>query len=272
MQVSLAVNGEQHALEIEPRVLLVDLLRERLGMTGTKVGCDTSQCGSCVVTLNGISVKSCTVLAAQADGAEVGTVEGLATNGQLNPLQQGFWQEHGLQCGFCTPGMLMSISDLLSHHNADPPVRDTHLARRQPLSLHRLPALRPGCPARRPHHRKAVNMIADTPGKQFYEEQVKYLLDKDVENLVPIDKHYHDDAVIVSFDHIVRGKDELKAFTSRDLSIGHDQRVISTDKLTETEDALMFEATVQFNHGVIKTFDALVLEAGRIRLQFTGVR
>ena len=121
MQVTLAVNGEQHALEIEPQVLLVDLLRERLEMTGTKVGCDTSQCGSCVVTLNGISVKSCTVLAAQADGAEVGTVEGLATNGQLDPLQQGFWQEHGLQCGFCTPGMLMSMSDLLSHHNADPP-------------------------------------------------------------------------------------------------------------------------------------------------------
>ena len=121
MQITLGVNGQQHALEIEPQVLLVDLLRERLKMTGTKVGCDTSQCGSCVVTLNGISVKSCTVLAAQADGAEVVTVEGLATNGQLDPLQQGFWQEHGLQCGFCTPGMLMSMSDLLNHHNADPP-------------------------------------------------------------------------------------------------------------------------------------------------------
>jgi aerobic carbon-monoxide dehydrogenase small subunit len=121
MQITLAVNGQQHSLEIEPQVLLVDLLRERLELTGTKVGCDTSQCGSCVVTLNGISVKSCTMLAGQVDGAEVETVEGLATNGQLDPLQQGFWQEHGLQCGFCTPGMLMSMSDLLSHHNGDPP-------------------------------------------------------------------------------------------------------------------------------------------------------
>jgi aerobic carbon-monoxide dehydrogenase small subunit len=120
MQVSLAVNGVQHVLETEPQVLLVDLLRERLKMTGTKVGCDTSQCGSCVVSLNGISVKGCTMLAVQADGAEVRTVEGLATNGELHPLQQAFWEEHGLQCGFCTPGMLMSISDLLSHHNADP--------------------------------------------------------------------------------------------------------------------------------------------------------
>ena len=113
-------------------------------------------------------------------------------------------------------------------------------------------------------------MIADTPGKRFYEEQVKYLLDKDVENL--IDKHYHDDAVMVSFDHIVRGKDELKAYYTQFLKSVTIERVISTDKFTETEDALMFEATVQTNHGVIKTFDALVLESGRIRLQFTGVR
>ena len=113
-------------------------------------------------------------------------------------------------------------------------------------------------------------MIADTPGKRFYEEQVKYLLDKDVENLV--EKHYHDNAVIVSFDHIVRGKDELKAYFTQFLRSVTIERVISTDKFTETEDTVMFEATVQTNHGVIKTFDALVLEAGRIRLQFTGVR
>ncbi len=115
-----------------------------------------------------------------------------------------------------------------------------------------------------------VKMVVDTPGKLFYEEQVKYLLDKDVESLV--EKHYHDNAVIVSFDHIVRGKEQIKAYFNQFLNSVTIERVISTDNFTETEDTVMFEATVESNHGVIKTFDALVLESGRIRLQFTGVR
>jgi len=271
MQVTLAVNGEQHVLEIEPQALLVDLLREHLEKTGTKVGCDTSQCGSCVVTLNGMSVKSCTVLAAQADGAEVGTVEGLATNGQLDPLQQGFWQEHGLQCGFCTPGMLMSMTDLLSHHNADP--APSEIRTWLDGNLCRCTGYQ-NCVRAVQHAARIinspVNMVADTPGKLFYEEQVKFLLDKDVEDLV--EKHYHDHAVLVSFDHIVRGKDELKAYFNQFLGSVTIERVISTDNFTETEDTLMFEATVESNRGVVKTFDALVLESGRISLQFTGVR
>jgi hypothetical protein len=113
-------------------------------------------------------------------------------------------------------------------------------------------------------------MTADTPGKRFYEEQVKYLLDKDVENLV--EKHYHDNAVMVSFDRIVRGKDELKAHFNQFLNSVTIERVVSTDNFVETEDTVMFQATVESNQGVIKTFDALVLESGRIRLQFTGVR
>jgi len=111
--VHITVNGVPHTDEIEPRTLLVQYLREHLGLTGTHVGCDTSQCGACTVHLNGKAVKSCTVLAVQADGGEVLTIEGLAKDGELHPLQKGFWEMHGLQCGFCTPGMIMAAADLL---------------------------------------------------------------------------------------------------------------------------------------------------------------
>jgi aerobic carbon-monoxide dehydrogenase small subunit len=111
--VRLTVNGVRHELDVEPRLLLVHLLRERLGLTGTKVGCDTSNCGACTVHVDGDAVKSCTVLAVQADGAEVTTIEGLAPADGLHPLQAAFWENHGLQCGFCTPGMIMAAADLL---------------------------------------------------------------------------------------------------------------------------------------------------------------
>lgn len=112
-KITVKVNGKEYTSEVEGRTLLVHFLREQLGLTGTHIGCDTSQCGACVVIVNGDSVKSCTLLAVQANGAEIKTVEGLATDGQLHPLQEGFWERHGLQCGFCTPGMLMSAYDLL---------------------------------------------------------------------------------------------------------------------------------------------------------------
>ena len=116
ISITLTVNGEEHEAEVEPRLLLVHLLREQLGLTGTHVGCDTSQCGACTVQLDGLSAKSCTVFAVQADGAEVKTIEGMATDGALHPLQEGFWEEHGLQCGYCTPGMIMAAADLLAHN------------------------------------------------------------------------------------------------------------------------------------------------------------
>ncbi|MBA2629576.1 MAG: (2Fe-2S)-binding protein [Thermoleophilaceae bacterium] len=121
VHVQVTVNGEQRAMEVEPRLLLVHLLRDTLGLTGTHVGCDTTNCGACTVHMNGEAVKSCTVLAAQADGAEVTTIEGLAPkgNGALHPLQEAFWEHHGLQCGFCTPGMIMAAADLLQR-NPDP--------------------------------------------------------------------------------------------------------------------------------------------------------
>ncbi len=114
--VSITVNGVQQTREVEPRVLLTHFLREELGLTGTNIGCDTSQCGSCTVLLDGQAVKSCTVLAVQADGSSVTTIEGLAQNGTLHAVQQGFWEKHGLQCGFCTPGMIMTAVDLLNRN------------------------------------------------------------------------------------------------------------------------------------------------------------
>jgi len=114
--ISMTVNGKTYKGEVEPRTLLVHYLRDQLNLTGTHIGCDTSQCGACVVLMNGQSVKACTVLAVQADGAEVTTIEGLANDGQLHPLQEGFWEKHGLQCGYCTPGMIMSAYDLLQQN------------------------------------------------------------------------------------------------------------------------------------------------------------
>ena len=121
--VSMTVNGEAVSGDVEGRTLLVDFLRQNLALTGTHVGCDTSQCGACVVHVNGASVKSCTMLALQADGAQVTTIEGMAKNGELHPIQAAFKEHHGLQCGFCTPGMVMSAADLLQR-NKNPSEHD----------------------------------------------------------------------------------------------------------------------------------------------------
>ena len=117
-RVALTVNGTRHELELEPRELLVYVLRDRLRLTGTNVGCDTSSCGSCTVLLDGQSVKSCTLLGVQADGAEITTIEGLASDGELHPVQQAFHENHALQCGFCTPGMVMAAVSLIDHGEA----------------------------------------------------------------------------------------------------------------------------------------------------------
>jgi carbon-monoxide dehydrogenase small subunit len=116
MNISVTVNGTTHQDDVEPRLLLVYYLREVLGLTGTNVGCDTTSCGACTILLDGESVKSCTVLAVQADGADITTIEGLATDGELHPMQQAFRENHGLQCGFCTPGMVMAAISLLNEH------------------------------------------------------------------------------------------------------------------------------------------------------------
>lgn len=117
MEVSMTVNGRTVSGNVEPRTLLVHFLRENLRLTGTHVGCETGYCGACTIHLDGVAVKSCMVLAVQADGAEVTTIEGLASNGELHPVQEGFWERHGLQCGFCTPGMIMTSVALLEDNN-----------------------------------------------------------------------------------------------------------------------------------------------------------
>ncbi len=116
-EITISVNGKSETHTVEGRELLVDFLRERLSLTGTHVGCDTSSCGACTIHMNGQAVKSCSILAAQADGAEVTTIEGLASNGALHPLQEGFNEEHGLQCGFCTPGIIMTAADFLQNNS-----------------------------------------------------------------------------------------------------------------------------------------------------------
>jgi len=116
MDVAITVNGKRRKAQVEPRTLLVHFLREHLNLTGTHIGCDTTQCGACTILLDGQAVKSCTVFAVQADGCEVTTIEGLATNGELHAMQKGFWEEHGLQCGFCTPGMIMAGVHLLNQN------------------------------------------------------------------------------------------------------------------------------------------------------------
>jgi len=117
-KIALTVNGKRRAADVEPRLLLAHFLREHLRLTGTHVGCDTTQCGACTVLIDGRSAKSCTIFAVQADGAEITTIEGLAADGKLHPLQEAFWQEHGLQCGFCTPGMIMTAVALLAQNPA----------------------------------------------------------------------------------------------------------------------------------------------------------
>jgi carbon-monoxide dehydrogenase small subunit len=124
-EVSITVNSVTHTRGVEPRLLLAHFLREELGLTGTNIGCDTSQCGACTVLMDGMTVKSCTILAVQADGSSITTIEGIAADGKLHPVQEAFWEKHGLQCGFCTPGMIITVVDLLNNnpHPTDEQIR-----------------------------------------------------------------------------------------------------------------------------------------------------
>ena len=116
MEITVTVNDTSYTKDVEPRMLLVDFIRDMLGLTGTNIACDTTQCGACTIHMDGMAVKSCTVLAVQADGSNVTTIEGLATNGELHPMQQAFWDQHGLQCGYCTPGMIMAATKLVENN------------------------------------------------------------------------------------------------------------------------------------------------------------
>ena len=270
MQISMTVNSRPHSGDVEPRLLLVDFLRDSLGLTGTKVGCDTGQCGSCTVMLNGTSVKSCSKLAVQADGADLQTVEGLAHNDQLNALQEGFWERHGLQCGFCTPGMLMSLTDMLGS-NSDPD--EAEIRRWLDGNLCRCTGYQKVVEAVQFALQKTsspIHMIVDTPGKRLYESQVRYLIAGDADGLV--DDNYAPDAVVASFDFQVKGHDALKAHFRNYMRWVQIKEVISTDKFTETDDGLSFEATVRTNRGVARVYDVFTLRDGKVIYHFTGLR
>ena len=270
MQISLTVNNKPHSADVEPRELLVDFLRDDLGLTGTKVGCDTGQCGACTIMLNGVSVKSCSLLAVQANGGDLTTVEGVAQSGQLNALQEGFWERHGLQCGFCTPGMIMSMTDLLQH-NASP----DEAAIRHGLegNLCRCTGYQKVVEAVQYAVAKTtspIRMLVDTPGKKFYENQVRYLVAGDADKLV--DDNYHPDAVVASFDFTVKGHEALKAHFRNYMRWVQIKEVISTDNFTETQDGVSFEATVRTNRGIAKVYDVFVIKDGKITYHFTGLK
>ncbi len=269
MQVALTVNGQPRSAEVEPRLLLVDLLRDTFGLTGTKCGCDTGHCGACTVLLNGAAVKSCMVLAVQADGAAVTTVEGIARDGRLSALQEGLWERGGVQCGFCTPGMVMTLTDLLEHspHPTPEQIR-AHMAGnlcrctgyQNIVSAVQYAVAKTSSP---------VHMIVDTPRKKLYEDRVRLLMAGDVERLV--EEHYHEDAVLVSFDFVVRGRQALKEHFRNFVKWVSIKEVVSTDRFVETEDAFFYEATAVTNYGVGRVYDCYHLRDGKIVYHFTGV-
>lgn len=275
MRIAMTVNNQEQRGEVEPRTLLVDYLRDDLGLTGAKIGCDTGQCGTCVVMVNGQSVKSCLMLAAQADGAEVLTVEGIAGPGQMTRLQEGFQQRHGVQCGFCTPGMVVVLNELLKK---SPPSFKGGPAEAE------IRAALEGVMCRCTGYQNVVGavryaveietspvkMICDTPAKQFYCQQVEYLIAGDADRLV--EANYNDGAVLTAAEWTVRGKDELKKHFRNYLKWVKIQEVLSTDKFVETDNTVLFEATVRSNHGVVKVYDTFVLRDGKIDYHFTGVK
>jgi aerobic carbon-monoxide dehydrogenase small subunit len=268
--INLSVNREARHAVVEPRTLLVDLIRQSLGLTGTKVGCDSGVCGTCTVLMDGAAVKSCTILAAQADGADVLTVEALASDGQLNPLQEAFHEKHGLQCGFCTPGMLMSITALLQRcpNPCEAEIRQAlegNLCRCTGY-LNAVRAVeRAVLKARSP-----IKMIADTPARRFYQRQVAALLAKDIDGLV--DGSYHPDAQLMTPDVVVVGQDALRQHFREFLSFMTIEEIESTDKFVESGNAVMWEATVRVSTGRVHVYDAFVLDDGKARYHFTGVK
>jgi carbon-monoxide dehydrogenase small subunit len=270
MEISLSVNEQLYSADVEARLLLADFLRDELNLTGTKIGCETGQCGACAVLLDGVSVKSCLMLAVQANGRAVTTVEGLNRDEKLNLLQEGFRERHGVQCGFCTPGMLVSLTDLM-HRNPNP--GETEIRNALEGNLCRCTGYQNVVRAvlyALEKFRSPVCMIVDTPGKEFYQRQVEFLISKDVDRLV--DENYNENAVLTSSDFIVRGKPALKEHFTNYFKWVTIKEVKSTDIFVETDNTILFEATVESNYGPAKVYDAFVLRDGKIDYHFTGVK
>jgi carbon-monoxide dehydrogenase small subunit len=270
MEIKIGVNGNSHSLDLPPKRLLSDMLREDLGLTGTKVGCETGQCGACVVLVDGVATKSCCTLAAQVDGSEIRTVEGLTKDGQVTALQEGFQLHHATQCGFCTPGMLMSLTELIEKNPTadEPAIRkrlDGHLCRctgYQNVVSATLHAVQ--------KNQSPVKMIVDTWGKHFYENQVRCLIAGDANRLV--DENYLPGATVQSHEWTVTGHEALRAHFGNYMRWVKIIEVVSTDHFSETPDSVCFEATIRSNHGVVRVYDVMTMRDGKIIYHFTGVK
>ena len=270
MEISLTVNNRLYSVDVEPRLLLADFLRDELNLTGTKIGCDTGQCGACAVLMEDVSVKSCLTLTVQAGGRSVTTVEGLNQDSKLNLLQEGFRERHGVQCGFCTPGMLVSLTDLMQRK---PNPTESEIRTALEGNLCRCTGYQNVVSAVQyavEKFQSPVRMIVDTAAKQFYQRQVECLMSKDVDRLV--DENYHDDAVLTSADFTVRGKQALKEHFTNYLKWVTIKEVKSTDIFVETDNTVLFEATVESNYGTARVYDAFVLRDGKVAYHFTGVK
>lgn len=268
MRISLTVNQQPHQLEVEPRLLLVDVLRDQLGLTSPKVGCDTGQCGACVVLMDGVSIKSCALLGVQADGHEVTTVEGISPAGRLNPLQAAFQAEHAVQCGFCTPGMILGLTDLLARksHPSEVEIRQWlagHLCRCTGYEN----VVRAVQTAIKAAHSPA-HQLPNTPHRQFYDDLLRALDRGDAEALV--DTFYHPDAVLTTFEGIHSGREALVAFFRQ--AIYQPTDLIATERFVELTDSFYVESLMRTLTGTQHTYNSFVVRDGRISHQFAGVK
>jgi aerobic carbon-monoxide dehydrogenase small subunit len=270
MRIRLTVNQAHVELDVEPRHLLVDVLRDQLDLTSVKVGCDTGQCGACVILMDGVSVKSCNLLAVQADGSTLSTLEGLSPAGTMNPLQASFGSAHAVQCGFCTSGMIMSLTDLLARTSqpTDDDVRtwlSGHLCRctgyenvvravQTALQVSASPS----------------HLVANTPLRKLYDEVLRTMAQGDPEALV--DAHFHPDAVVTTFEGIHSGRDALIAYFRAYLASHRDLRLVATERFVEHGDSLYTETLVRTPDGARHAYNAYVVRDGKITHQFAGVK
>jgi carbon-monoxide dehydrogenase small subunit len=270
MRVTLTVNHQTHILELEPRVLLVDVLRDQLHLTGTKIGCDTGQCGACVVIMDGVSVKSCALLGVQADGSDIQTIEGVSEKGSMNALQAAFQATHAVQCGFCTPGMIMSLSDLLSR-TSQPSDAETrswlmgnlcrctgyeNVVRAVNASLQIV--------------QSPAHIYTETPLRQWYDAYLRVMQAGDAAAL--IDAYYSPDAVLTTFEGIHSGHDALKAYFGAYLAAHSDLAIVATERFVELGDSIYTETLVRSTQGARHAYNAFVLQDGKITHQFAGVK
>lgn len=270
MRVSLTVNHQHHAVDVEPRLLLVDLLRDTLNLTGTKVGCDTGQCGSCVILLDGVSVKSCAMLGVQADGSAITTIEGISEKGSMNPLQVAFQATHAVQCGFCTPGMIVSLTDLLAR---DPHPSETTI--RSWLSGHLCRCTGYENVVRAVNAAQQIaaspaHLYTESPLRTFYDQHVGAMEMGDIDALV--EAHYSEDAVLTTFEGIFTGRDALKAYFRDYLTANAGLKIAATERFVEFGDAIYTETVVRTDHGIVHAYNSFVLQDGKITHQFAGVK